>query len=363
MLDVKFKVAVIGCGRISKKHLGLITEQFCNDLKLVAICDIDQHKLAVAGQRYKCPTFSSIQEMLYVSKPDIVVILSESGNHGEHIRISATFPIKAIICEKPLCLKLEEAKHAIALCAEKNIELFLVKQNRLNPPIVKLFEALENGRLGKLVLGSIRVRWCRTQEYYDQASWRGTWELDGGALANQASHHVDLLLEAMGPAVSVMAYSQTMLAEIEAEDTLVAIVQFKNGAMGTIEITTATRPKDLEGSISVLGSSGVVEVGGFAVNKIKTWEVVNEPLNNNDLSRLNEDPPDVYGYSHYRYYKNAIHDLRGATSVATRGRDGLKSLDLIHAIYQSTVTGQEVLIGTNYKASLLGHPLILKNGI
>ena len=138
-------------------------------------------------------------------------------------------------------------------------------------PVVQLKKALDQGRFGKLIMGTVRVRWCRTQEYYDQDPWRGSWEFDGGVLCNQASHHIDLLEWMMGDIESVFAKGLTALADIEAEDTAVAVLKFRSGALGIIEATTATRPKDLEGSISILGELGSVEIGGFAANELKTW--------------------------------------------------------------------------------------------
>ena len=159
----------------------------------------------------------------------------------------------------------------IEACDKHGVKLFVVKQNRFNVPVVQLRKALDQGRFGKLIMGTVRVRWCRPQAYYDQDSWRGTWAYDGGVLTNQASHHVDLLEWMMGDVESVFAKSKHALADIEAEDTAVVILKFRNGALGVIEATTAIRPKDLEGSISILGETGSVEVGGFAVNEMKTW--------------------------------------------------------------------------------------------
>ena len=350
----KFKVVIIGCGRIAKKHINLLVNEFDGECKIVGICDISTEKMQHFSDEHKLSQYTSIEAMMEGCQPDIAVILSESGNHGKHILRVAEYPIKALVCEKPLCLDILEAKKVINICASKGIELFLVKQNRLNPPVKKMFEAIKQNHLGKLMVASVRVRWCRTQDYYSQDSWRGTWAMDGGALTNQASHHVDLLLESMGPIESVTAYTARMLANIEAEDTAIAILKFANGGLGTIEVTTATRPKDIEGSISILGSTGVVEIGGFAVNEIKTWEVENHMISEKELQDLNENPPNVYGYSHLRYYRLVFDDLRNGTHQATRGVDGLKSLDVIHAIYESSITNTEIEVGTNYKFSRLG---------
>ena len=223
------------------------------------------------------------------------------------------------------------------------MQLFVVKQNRFNLPVIKLREALENNRFGKLILGTVRVRWCRTQEYYDQAPWRGTWAMDGGVLSNQAIHHLDMLEWMMGRIQSVFAYSTKALANIEAEDTAVVTLKFDNGALGIIEATTATRPHDLEGSISILGEFGAVEISGFAVNKMKTWSFVNREDGDEEvLEKFSSNPPDVYGFGHREFYKHVIDVLTGKTVNSLDGMVGRSSLELLNAIYESIETGSEV---------------------
>ena len=188
---------------------------------------------------------------------------------------------KHILVEKPIALTLDDVDRMITACDRNAVKLFVVQQNRFNVPVLKLREALEAGRFGKLVMGTVRVRWCRTQEYYDQDKWRGTWARDGGVISNQAIHHVDLLSWMMGDVESVFAKSSTALVDIETEDTAAVVLRFRNGALGIIEATTATRPIDLEGSISVLGEKGTVEIGGFAVNEMKVWNF-SEPVESDD---------------------------------------------------------------------------------
>jgi predicted dehydrogenase len=220
-----------------------------------------------------------------------------------------------------------------------------VKQNRFNVPVVKLREALVKGRFGKLVLGTVRVRWCRTQEYYNQDKWRGTWAMDGGVLTNQASHHIDLLEWMMGDVDSVFAKSTTALVDIEAEDTAVVVLQFRNGALGIIEATTATRPKDLEGSISILGEYGSVEIGGFAVNKMIHWSFINKIEGDDEvLEKFSENPPNVYGYGHKAYYEHVVDSILNNKKQLVDGLEGRKSLELITAIYESIETGKEVFL-------------------
>jgi len=221
--------------------------------------------------------------------------------------------------------------------------------------VVKLREAIENRRFGKLVMGTVRVRWCRPQAYYDQASWRGTWEFDGGVLTNQASHHVDLLEWMMGDVESVFAKSSTALANIETEDTAVAVLKFRNGALGCIEATTATRPKDLEGSISILGEKGTVEIGGFAVNKMKTW-AFSEPATDDEgvMEQYSVNPPNVYGFGHQAYYEHVISCLDTGGKQLVDGLEGRRSIELVTAIYESIETGKEVQLRFMPKHCKLG---------
>ena len=233
----------------------------------------------------------------------------------------------------------------IRACDEAGIRLFVIKQNRFNVPVQKAREALDNGRFGKLVLGTVRVRWCRPQHYYDQDSWRGTWKYDGGVLTNQASHHVDLLEWMLGDVESVFAKSTTALVNIEAEDTAVVTLKFRNGALGIIEATTATRPKDLEGSLSILGENGSVVIGGFAVNQLQTWNFTNEePGDSEVLENYSVNPPDVYGFGHRSYYEHVVQCLAEQSAQLVDGLEGRRSLELIHAIYESIETGKEVFL-------------------
>jgi predicted dehydrogenase len=242
-----------------------------------------------------------------------------------------------------MALTLSDADDMIRLCAKEGVNLFIVKQNRFNVPVAKAREALVAGRFGKMVLGTVRVRWCRPQAYYDQDSWRGTWALDGGVLTNQASHHIDLLEWMMGEVESVSAMSQTSLVEIEAEDTAVVCVKFKSGALGVIEATTAARPKDLEGSLSLLGEDGSVEIGGFAVNEIKTWNFSDSCADDKEvLEKYSVNPPNVYGFGHQAYYENVVSCMLTGEGSPVDGLQGRKSLELINAIYESIETRKMV---------------------
>lgn len=348
------KFAIVGCGRISKRHSELLGLDQIKGAKLVAACDLNEAKAQKLSSQFGIPSFTDMHEMMRSVDTDVIVVLTESGNHAKHVIDLAQYG-KHIVVEKPMALTLDDADAMIRACDKAGVKLFVVKQNRFNVPVVKLREAMEAGRFGKLVLGTVRVRWCRPQAYYDQDSWRGTWALDGGVLTNQASHHVDLLEWMMGDVESVFAMSTTALAKIEAEDTAVVTLKFKNGALGIIEATTAVRPKDLEGSISVLGEGGTVEIGGFAVNKMKTWNFV-QPQDGDEhvMEQYSVNPPSVYGFGHQAYYEHVVDCIVNKKQHLVDGLEGRRSLELINAIYESVETGKEVPLHFRPKHCRLG---------
>lgn len=348
------KFALLGCGRIAKRHSELLGHGQIENAKLVAVCDIVEEKAKKIGEQFGVPYFTDMNEMLAKTDMDVVTVLTESGYHAKHV-IEIAKHKKHIVVEKPMALTLDDADAMIKACDEAGVKLFVVKQNRFNVPVVKAREALEAGRFGKLVLGTVRVRWCRPQAYYDQDPWRGTWALDGGVLTNQASHHVDLLEWMMGEVESVQAMSTTALANIEAEDTAIVNLRFKNGALGIIEATTAVRPKDLEGSLSVLGEKGTVEIGGFAVNQMKVWNFTQEQEGDADvMEKYSVNPPNVYGFGHQAYYDHVVDAILNNTKHLVDGLQGRKSLELINAIYESIETKKEVFLRFKPKHCRLG---------
>lgn len=346
--------AIVGCGRIAKRHSELLGHGQIKGAHLVAVCDLVEGKANRIGEQFGVPYFTDMHQMMRSVSVDVVVVLTESGNHAGHVIALAPYG-KHIIVEKPMALTLDDADAMIQACDAAGIKLFVVKQNRFNVPVIKLREALEEGRFGKLVMGTVRVRWCRPQSYYDQDAWRGTWALDGGVLTNQASHHVDLLEWMMGDVVSVFAMSTTALARIEAEDTAVVTLRFKNGALGVIEATTAARPTDLEGSLSILGEGGSVEIGGFAVNKMKIWNFVSPRADDEDvMERYSVNPPNVYGFGHQAYYEHVVDCIQNCKIHLVDGLVGRRSLELINAIYESIETGKEIRLQFQPKRCRLG---------
>ncbi|MBK5273615.1 MAG: Gfo/Idh/MocA family oxidoreductase [Desulfuromonadales bacterium] len=338
-------IALVGCGRISERHAELLGNSQVAHARLAAVCDPDIDRARRLADRYGVPWYADMHELAAQEKDvDIISILTPSGLHAEHVIALAPYK-KHLIVEKPMALSLDDADAMIRICDENGIKLFVIKQNRFNLPVCKLKEALNNKRFGKLVLGTIRVRWCRDQAYYDMDRWRGTWAFDGGVFANQASHHIDLLEWMMGDVESVFAKSITALVDIETEDTGMAVLKFRNGALGLIEATTATRPKDLEGSISILGEKGTVEIGGFAVNQMKTWSFIEKETDDDDmLANYSVNPPDVYGFGHKAYYEHVVDCILNNKKALIDGLEGRKSLELISAIYESIETGREVFL-------------------
>lgn len=333
------RVALVGCGRIAGTHFEAIRE--VEGLDLVAVCDVIEERARAAGDRNGVPWFTSYQAMLGQVACDAVSICTPSGLHPEH-GIQAARAGKHVICEKPMAIALEGADALVHACDAAGVHLFVVKQNRLNPSVQLVRRAIDRGRFGRLYLANTTVRWTRPQEYYDQAPWRGTWEFDGGAFMNQASHYVDLIQWLVGPVESVIAKTATLARRIETEDTGVAVLKFRSGALGVIEVTMLTYPKNLEGSFTLLGEKGTVRIGGTAVNRIEHWAFADHDDDDQLVDAASTNPPSVYGFGHAGYYRNVLAVLRGEAQPETDGRAGRKSLELILGIYESAKTGCEV---------------------
>lgn len=281
--------------------------------------------------------------MLAKTTADVVILTTPSGLHaGQAIEVARSG--RHVVSEKPMatCWKDGVAMHSA--CRAAGVQLFVVKQNRCNATLQLLRRAIQQGRFGKIYMSVVNVFWTRPQSYYDAAPWRGTWELDGGAFMNQASHYVDLLDWMIGPVDRVHAYTATLARNIEAEDTGVMSVRWKNGALGSINVTMLTYPRNLEGSILVLGEKGTVKVGGVAVNAITHWEFEDKREEDELVLASNYETESVYGFGHPLYYRNVIEVLRGRALPETDGSQGLRSLALLSAAYRSAWEGREVAI-------------------
>jgi UDP-N-acetyl-2-amino-2-deoxyglucuronate dehydrogenase len=334
-----FRIALVGCGRISRNHFEAIER--VDGLTLTAVCDSDASRAQTAGEQWGVPWFDSFETMLQHAECDVVAICTPSGLHPQHGNQAARAG-KHVISEKPMAISLTAADELVHECDAAGVQLFVVKQNRLNTPVQLLKRAIDKGRFGRLYMANCTVRWTRPQEYYDQAPWRGTWEFDGGAFMNQASHYVDLIQWLMGPVESVMAKTATLARRIESEDTGVAALRFRSGALGAIEVTMLTYPRNLEGSITILGEKGTVKVGGTAVNRVEHWLFADYDDDDKLVDGASSVPPNVYGFGHEGYYRNVLAVLRGEAQPDTDGRAGRKSLELILGIYESARTGCDV---------------------
>jgi len=335
------RVALIGCGRISRNHFDAIKR--IEELQLVAVADSDLSRAQAIGAEQDVPAFASLDEMLAAVPSDLVAICTPSGLHPQH-GIAAARAGRHVLTEKPMAISLAAADELVQACDTAGVHLVVVKQNRLNPAIQLLRRAVDKGRFGRIYSANTTVRWTRPQEYYDAEPWRGTWEFDGGAIMNQASHYVDLMQWLVGPVESVMAKTATQARRIEAEDSGVALLKFRSGALGVIEVTVLTYPRNLEGSITILGEKGSVKVGGTAVNRVDTWLFAEYDDDDKLVEAANTNPPNVYGFGHEGYYRNVLKALRGDARADTDGRAGRKSLELILGIYESAKTGREVPI-------------------
>jgi len=342
----KIKIALVGCGRISKNHFAAIRKHEA-DIQLTAVCDIDEKALKTAAEATGAQAYTRYARLLAESDADVAVIATPSGLHPEHTVLAATSG-KHVICEKPMGTRWRDALNMVKVCDEHGVRLFIVKQNRRNATLQLLKDAVVSGRFGRIYLVTVNVFWTRPQEYYDSASWRGTWEFDGGAFMNQASHYVDLLDWLIGPVESVQAYTATLARNIQVEDTGVACLRWRSGTLGSVNVTMLTHPKNYEGSITIIGEKGTVRVGGVAVNKIEHWEFADKREEDDSLDRVNYDTTSVYGFGHPLYYRNVIDVLRGTDKPETDGREGLKSMELLIAFYLSARDGRRISLPLEY---------------
>ncbi|MFO1225237.1 MAG: Gfo/Idh/MocA family oxidoreductase [Burkholderiaceae bacterium] len=344
--DRKLRFALAGCGRIAANHFEAIKahEARC---ELVDVCDIDAAALKAAIGRTGARGHSSLTDLLAQTSADCVVLTTPSGLHPAQV-IEVARSGRDVMTEKPMATRWSDGLAMVRACDEAGVRLFVVKQNRRNRTLQLLKRAVTQGRFGRIYMVTVNVFWSRPQSYYDSAAWRGTWEFDGGAFMNQASHYIDLLDWIVGPVKSVMAYTGTLARHIEVEDTGVAALEWRNGAMGTVNVTMLTYPKNLEGSITILGERGSARIGGVAVNKIEHWEFDTPHEMDREIDEASYQTTSVYGFGHPLYYDNVIATLRGEAEPETDGREGLKSLELLIAMYISARDGKRINLPLAY---------------
>ena len=332
----KYKVAVIGCGRIVGHHLNSL--QKIPEFQIVALCDLVVSKAVAYANEFDAKPFSNYRLMLNeMSEIDIVVIATPSGMHYEHtIEVIEKYK-KHIIIEKPTFLKIEHLQNAYSLAKKNDVCIFPVFQNRYNKAVKRVKDAIANNELGDIRITNVRLRWCRPQKYYDLSKWRGTYSHDGGALTNQGIHHLDLLRYLGGEIESVNALMSTLGVNIEVEDSVVGLLKYKNGAIGSLEVTTAARPDDFEASISIVGSKGLAQLGGIAVNKLEVFTP--DPKSCIAYSDDFSDLPDrgrVYGRGHLSMYRDILKKFINNVDYPISMKDCLSTISLLNSIYCSS---------------------------
>ncbi|MCL1928745.1 MAG: Gfo/Idh/MocA family oxidoreductase [Treponema sp.] len=347
-----YSIALIGCGRISFKHIEGFADN-ADKLKLIAVCDPIKPRAEEKEKEYKkkfsdanIDIYTDYREMLSGQKPDIVTIATESGKHPE-IAIDCLNAGVHVICEKPMALSAKDAGMMITASENTGKKLAVCFQNRFNEPVQRLRAAIEAGRFGRLLHGMIQVRWNRGSSYYAEAPWRGTWAQDGGTLMNQCTHGIDLLQWIMGEdAVRVQAQTRQFMRPIEAEDFGAAIIEFKSGAIGIVEGSACVFPKNLNETLSIFGETGSAVIGGIAVNKMETWRFADaETIGDTEEKVINpaeKNPPTVYGFGHSALFRDFILAIDQNCEPLVSGEKGRKALELILAIYKSQKTGKAV---------------------
>ncbi len=342
----RIRFALAGCGRISANHFDAL-KKHSDRAEVIGVCDVDRDALRMAAERTGAQPFSSFSEMIRNTTADVVVLATPSGLHADQA-IQAAAAGRHVMTEKPMATRWNDGKRMVAACDAAGVRLFVVKQNRRNATLQLLKRAVDKGRFGRIYLATINVFWSRPQSYYDSAAWRGTWEFDGGAFMNQASHYVDLLDWLVGPLESVQAYTATLARDIEVEDTGVMAVRWRSGALGSVNVTMLSYPKNIEGSITILGEAGTVRIGGVAVNEIKNWEFASTDDADARIADASYETTSVYGFGHPLYYDNVLRVLRGEDEPETDGREGLKSLEVLIACYLAARDGRRVSLPLEY---------------
>jgi UDP-N-acetyl-2-amino-2-deoxyglucuronate dehydrogenase len=342
----KIRIAVVGCGRVAQNHFTAIA-QHAENLELAAVCDVEALRLNQHAAGHQAAGYSRYEDLLRESGCDLVSLCTPSGLHAQQT-IQAARCGKHVMTEKPMATRWQDGLDMVRACDEAGVRLFVVKQNRRNATLQLLKRAVTEKRFGKIYMVHLNVFWQRPQEYYDSAPWRGTWEMDGGAFMNQASHYVDLLEWLIGPIADVQAMTATLARDIEVEDSGVLNVRWRNGALGSMAVTMLAYPQNLEGSITILGEKGTVRVGGVAVNDIRIWDFAEPVEYDARVREAGYETTSVYGFGHPLYFKNVIDVLRGKAEPDTDGREGLKALEVLIAAYISARDGRTVSLPLEY---------------
>lgn len=343
-------VAIVGCGRVAGHHVRAIRNNA--NFHLAALCDLRVERMAAMPGVSEAPQYTNYHEM-FKRHPeiDVVAVITPSGMHFEHAMDAVQEYGKSVVIEKPVVMRLSQG-HALAeAAARRNVKVFPVHQYRFNRCVQRIKKAVSEGELGDMVLGTIRMRWCRPQRYYDRDPWRGTFALDGGCCTNQGIHHLDMLRYFAGEVKRVNAVMKTFGADIEVEDTVVATLEFESGALGVLEITTAARPDDFESSISIVGSKGLAMLGGWATDKLITFSPKPE-----DEQLYSDTFEDAYGHGHNDIYAGIYNTLVNGGQPAVHFDDAMRTMQFLHAVYCSDERRDWVDVSSGEESERLGRP-------
>lgn len=330
----ELRFALIGCGRIANRH----AEHINNFAQLVAVCDIDKEKADALAEMYSAKAYYDLNDLLKAeTEIDVVSICTPNGLHAQHSLASLRAGVH-VLCEKPLATNVHDCGEMIKTAELYNKRLFAIKQNRFNPPVAAVKKAIDEGKLGKIYSVQLSCFWNRNPQYYEN-SWKGTKDLDGGTLYTQFSHFIDLLYWLIGDVKTAKAFMGNFDHKdiIEFEDTGAVILEFYNGAIGTVNYTVNSYGKNMEGSLTIFGEKGTVKIGGQYLNEmeyqnIEDFKIENLPEGNKANS---------YGAyqgsmsNHDHVYKNLIDVLSNNASISTSAFEGLKTVEIIDKIYSS----------------------------
>lgn len=350
----KVNIAFIGCGRVANHYKLLMNSNVLKNFIVQSVCDTNLEKAKKFSEGFSKTFFDNIEAMLSQKNIDLAIICTPSGMHYAHASILINRGIDVLV-EKPLTLTIHQSKNLESLADKNKVSLNVAFQNRFNPAIQILKKSFDEGRFGKIVTSTIRLRWCRYQNYYDD-EWHGKWHSDGGVINQQAIHHIDTFNWILGPVEKVCSITSNQLNYLEAEDTLVAILKLQNGGLGTIEATTAARPEDFEASISIVGEKGMAEIGGIALNKIKMWKFINSIEGDADIIKKNsQDVPNGYGLSHITLLQKIIDSLltKEKKNIIS-AKESILSTKLVHALYKSDETKKWVYLNEEPISQRLG---------
>lgn len=346
-MNKPLRLAIIGCGRVAFHHADML--KGLDGIRLTACCDFDEAKAKSLAEHSGAKAYSNYHQMLKEAQPDLVTLATPTGAHYEHIKDILNFYPVHILLEKPMVLRVAHGMEIEELARAKGVRLFPVYQNRFNTAVQRVKTALQNGELGDVVLGTVRVRWCRLQRYYDLAAWRGTFSMDGGAHVNQGIHYIDVLRYLAGEVQEVHSCFAQLGAKLEAEDTGVSLLKFRNGALGQLEITMAARPHDFEASVSIVGSKGLAVLGGLCSNKLETFSPKTE-----DQAAFSQEVAMAYGVSHKEFYRQVVRALSEHGPAPVEFQDGLNTIRLLHALYRSNEEKRWVRLDEAVESKRLG---------